>query len=77
MTHVPPRLRYTSGVSNLFVQRMVHNFEQALRLMDAALTDCRDELWQTDLWPDQAPTVRRRTVDCTPRRPGSSVITRR
>ena len=35
---------------------MASNFEQALRLMEAALTDCPDELWETDLWPDEAPT---------------------
>jgi hypothetical protein len=35
---------------------MATNFEQALRLMGAALTDCPDGLWQTDLWPDEAPT---------------------
>jgi len=50
-------VRYTGGVSNAFVQSMAHNFEQALRLMQAALTDCPDELWQTDLWPDEAPTA--------------------
>ena len=49
-------MRYTGSVSNAFVQSMAHNFEQALRLMDAALTDCPDHLWQTDLWPDEAPT---------------------
>jgi DinB superfamily len=49
-------LRYTGSVSNAFVQSMAHNFEQALRLMGAALTDCPDDLWQTDLWPDEAPT---------------------
>jgi hypothetical protein len=43
-------------VTNAFVQSMSTNFEQALRLMEAALTDCPDELWQTDLWPDEAPT---------------------
>jgi len=48
--------RYTGSVSNAFVQSMAHNFEQALRLMEAALTDCPDDLWQTDLWPDKAPT---------------------
>lgn len=47
----------TGSVSNAFVQSMAHNFEQALRLMEAALTDCPDELWQTDLWPDEAPTA--------------------
>jgi len=50
-------MRYTGRVSNPFVQSMAHNFEQALRLMEAALTDCPDDLWQTDLWPDEAPTA--------------------
>ena len=36
-------MRYTGSVSNAFVQSMAHNFEQALRLMEAALTDCPDE----------------------------------
>ena len=49
-------MRYTGSVSNAFVQSMAHNFEQALRLMEAALTDCPDDLWQTDLWPEDAPT---------------------
>jgi hypothetical protein len=35
---------------------MARNFEEALRLMEAALTDCPDGLWETDLWPDEAPT---------------------
>ncbi len=48
---------YTGSVSNAFVQSMAHNFEQALRLMAAALTDCPEDLWQTDLWPDKAPTA--------------------
>ena len=43
-------------MTNPFVQSMASNFEQALRLMEAALTDCPDELWETDLWPDEAPT---------------------
>jgi hypothetical protein len=47
----------TEGVVNPFVQSMSSNFEQALRLMEAALTDCPDELWATDLWPDEAPTA--------------------
>jgi hypothetical protein len=43
-------------MANAFVQSVASNFEQALRLMDAALTDCPDELWEADLWPDEAPT---------------------
>src|SRR5262245_56359974 len=50
-------MRYTGSVANAFVQSIAHNFEQALRLMEAALTDCPDELWQTDLWPEEAPTA--------------------
>ena len=49
-------MRYTGSVANPFVQSMASNFEQALRLMEAALTDCPDDLWETDLWPDEAPT---------------------
>jgi len=46
----------TYGVTNPFVQSMASNFDQALRLMEAALVDCPDDLWKTDLWPDEAPT---------------------
>jgi len=38
------------------VQSLVNNFETALRLLEVALTDCPDELWEVDLWPDEAPT---------------------
>jgi hypothetical protein len=41
---------------NPFVQSMASNFEEALRLMEAALTDCPEDLWETDLWEDEAPT---------------------
>jgi hypothetical protein len=51
-----PDGRYTGGVPNVSVQSLTHNFEEALRLMEAALTDCPEDLWQTDLWPDEAPT---------------------
>jgi hypothetical protein len=43
-------------VANPFVQSMANNFEEAMRLMETALTDCPEELWETDLWPDEAPT---------------------
>ncbi len=46
----------TLCVPNPFVQSMASNFEEALRLMEAALTDCPQDLWETDLWPDEAPT---------------------
>ena len=41
---------------NALVQSMAHNFEGALALMEAALADCPDELWERDLWPDEART---------------------
>jgi len=46
----------THDVANPFVQSMAKNFEEALRLLQAAVTDCPDDLWETDLWPD-APTA--------------------
>lgn len=49
-------MRYTKGVASPFVQSIASNFDEALRLMEAALTDCPDELWETDLWPDEART---------------------
>jgi hypothetical protein len=47
----------TESVANPFIQSMASNFEEALRLMEAALTDCPHDLWETDLWPDEAPTA--------------------
>ena len=41
----------------MFVQNLANTFDVALRLMGAALTDCTDDLWQTDLWPHEAPTA--------------------
>ena len=43
-------------MANPLVQSLAYNFEEALRLMKAALTDCPDILWEKDLWPDEAPT---------------------
>src|SRR6185312_993829 len=42
-------------MSNPLVQSLARNFEVALRLMEAALRDCPDDLWETDLWPHEAP----------------------
>jgi DinB superfamily len=53
----PSMCAITEGMANPFVQSMSSNFEQALRLMEAALTDCPGELWEADLWPDEAPTA--------------------
>jgi hypothetical protein len=46
----------THRVPNPLVQSMARNFEEALRLMQAALNDCPDTLWERDLWPDEATT---------------------
>ena len=46
----------THGVANPLVQSLRLNFEEALRLMQAALSDCPDTLWEKDLWPDEALT---------------------
>jgi len=35
---------------------MAGNFEAALLRMEAAITDCPDNVWERDLWPDEAPT---------------------
>jgi hypothetical protein len=41
---------------NPFVESIASNFVVALRLLEAALMDCPEELWEMDLWPDEAPT---------------------
>ena len=54
-------MRYTGSVTNAFVQSMASTFEDALRLMEAVLSDCPDRLWETVLWPAEAPAVFGRT----------------
>jgi len=44
------------SVPNAFVESIAANFDAGLRLMEAALADCPERLWETDLWPDEAPT---------------------
>lgn len=38
------------------MQSLSQNFDLALGQLETALTDCPDSLWETDLWPDEAPT---------------------
>lgn len=38
------------------MKSLERSFEVALRLMEAALADCTDDVWRTDLWPDEART---------------------
>ena len=45
-------------MSAVLARSIAGNFESALRLMEAALTDCPDGLWETDLWPGDG-TMRR------------------
>ena len=42
-------------MTNAFLQSMARNFEDALRLMEAALSDCPDELWEASMWQVPAP----------------------
>jgi len=50
-----PSIRYTGSVTNAFVQSIARNFDDALRLMEAALSDCPDELWEASMWQVPAP----------------------
>lgn len=42
------------GSTDTFVQSLSTNFDAALRSLEAALSACPDELWEQDLWPDEA-----------------------
>jgi hypothetical protein len=44
-------------MANVFVRGLAINFEYALGHMERALRDCPEPLWETDLWPDEAPTA--------------------
>jgi hypothetical protein len=44
-----------SGVLGLTI---AGTFQSALRLMEAALADCPDDMWETDLWPVDGATRR-------------------
>jgi hypothetical protein len=48
---VLPAIGYAATMSAVLALSLAGNFESALRLMEAALADCPDELWHTDLWP--------------------------
>lgn len=37
-------------------QSLARSFDDALRLLEAAVAACPAALWETDLWPDEAPT---------------------
>jgi hypothetical protein len=49
---------YVGSMGAVLAVSVARNFENALRLMEAALTDCPDELWETDLWPVDGTTRR-------------------
>ena len=49
---------YAASMSAVLARSIAGNFESALRLMEAALTDCPDGLWETDLWPGDGTTRR-------------------
>lgn len=41
---------------SVLVQSMSRNFHDSLARLEAALADTPGGLWETDLWPDEAPT---------------------
>jgi hypothetical protein len=47
-----------STMSATLAGSIARTFESALRLMTAALTDCPEGLWETDLWPGEGTTRR-------------------
>lgn len=42
-------------MTTAFAHALIRNFGDALRMLEAAVRDCPDALWETDLWPDEAP----------------------
>jgi hypothetical protein len=55
--HRPVTAASSDHMANPFIQSIASNFHVALRLLEAALEDCPDDLWETDLWPEEAPTA--------------------
>lgn len=45
-------------MSDVLGKSIEHNFAHALGVLEAAIGDCPDELWEIDLWPDEASTTR-------------------
>lgn len=43
----------------IWVEALGRSFQQALDLMDAAVRDCTDELWQTNMWQVPSPEAAR------------------
>ena len=66
----------TKAVASPFVQSMASNFEEALRLMEAVLTDCPDDGRRT-CGRTRRPRPRHRTADCTEWRASRPKVTGR
>jgi hypothetical protein len=49
-------IRYTGGMTNAWPS-LAREFDDALRLLEAAVLSCPDALWEVDLWPEEAPTA--------------------
>ena len=45
-------------MTTILGRTLAENFTYSLGQLHAALTDCPDNLWEVDLWPDEAPTTR-------------------
>lgn len=43
-------------MTNPFVVALAGQYNAALKMMEDAVRDCPDAMWQVDLWPDEAPS---------------------
>lgn len=59
------RGRTVAGVTTIWVESLRRNFEDALDVVEAAIRDCTDELWQMNMWevPDDDPASEVRGPD--------------
>lgn len=53
-------------MSSIWVESLARNFEGALGLLEAAVRDCPDELWETSMWVVQAPDAALATEPAAP-----------
>jgi hypothetical protein len=51
----PGSFCYTGTMTDALLTSMKANFEDALARLQASVSDCHDDVWETDLWPDEVP----------------------
>lgn len=42
---------------SVLIKALSHNFNSALTQLQMAVDGCADDLWEADIWPDEAPTT--------------------